>query len=1446
MPPKSQIASKKSATRAAQPEASAEGSSQDVEIGSAIEREERENESEDDHENHDKNREEDREREKDRVKILEEKMEAILQALSKSTLTHQPRTPSPPRRQTRNPSPTRSRKSAGSKSSSSKSSTSTISNAEISKELMKLIPRYDGTGGIQRLLEYIDNFEDFAAGAELPSSTELTLATAKLTGDAKMWWREHRKTTSVDDPNRIRNWTMLQKELLDTFAPPEYAETVRVKLRSLKQKGSIAEYNASFRRLSMQITMEFEEAKFVYVQGLSPRIRELVRTKDGITDIRKLMLACLKLDVQGEKHSQTSEAYTADNTTKSSTNFSNKRSQGQGQGRGQGQRGHQDRKTQNQTSRDRCRRCKTDDHAWFKCPNITCIICDAKGHVPKSCPNLEIARESAKKRSSNTAQVNMAQANLVTVIDSGATQHMFNRLDLFGTTTERNSRVKCANNQELKSSLVGPVELEMQGTTTKILQDALYVPELRQNLLSVRALTKEGNDVIFRRNGTVELVEDNSDEPITIGRAVGDLYQLNENENESDYAMFTVQESAENHELWHHRLGHPSRKILSIMPDHVIGLRLSGADKDKNKVDESFCKGCAYAKSHRLPFPRATFNRSKEVLGRIHTDVCGPLPLSIGGAKYILTIIDDATRYATIYFLMAKSDAFGRIVEFHNYTERQTGKKLKIIRSDGGGEFVNHEMTSYLAKNGIHQELTTANTPEQNGVAERYNRTLMEATRALMHTAGVPEELWAELSSTAAYLRNRTPSRAINNKTPFECWFGRKPNVEYLRIIWADAYVHISKSKRTSKISTRSTKMKLIGYDVSKKAYRLWNPTQSRIEIHRDVIFDELAAFNTPNLSVDDEYEIEEIIGEKFIDDEKFYLVKWLGYADEDTWEPRGNLKDTEALEKWSNRVEDTAAYVSRVDNNEPEPTSFAEATSSDDAKNWREAIDSELESINENNTWTIIPKKEITPGRRPIGCKWVFKRKLNTNGEVERYKARLVAKGYAQQQGVDYDETYAPVAKFTSIRVILSIGAFLNMEIHQMDVKTAFLNGDLTEEIYMDVPEGVQATEDNVCKLNKTLYGLKQSPRMWNEKIDEYLRQQKFERLNSDHSIYIRQVGNGGHDIIALYVDDLILLTNTIERMKDLKDELSKKFKMTDCGELHHFLGIRVIRDRQERKLTLDQEHYAKEVITKYGMTECKVVTTPLDPSVQLKAANDDNYADPTLFRQIIGSLMYLMIGTRPDLAAAVSIVSQFASNPTQQHLQAAKRIIRYLKKSAEQKLHLGSTKLRLIGYSDANWGNDQNSRRSTSGYLFYYGGLVSWSSKKQATVALSSTEAEYMALTHATKEAIWLRSLISELKTELRLTEPTLIYEDNQSCIALAKNPVQHARTKHIDIQHHFIRDKVDSKEIELAYSPTDEMIADALTKALPHPRFSKHVESMGLKYGNSSNTSNDATSQ
>ena len=471
-----------------------------------------------------------------------------------------------------------------------------------------------------------------------------------------------------------------------------------------------------------------------------------------------------------------------------------------------------------------------------------------------------------------------------------------------------------------------------------------------------------------------------------------------------------------------------------------------------------------------------------------------------------------------------------------------------------------------------------------------------------------------------------------------------------------------------------------------------------------------------------------------------------------------------------------------------------------------------------------------------------MFKVKTNADGEIERYKARLVAKGFSQVEGIDYTETFAPVAKYGSIRCVLALAAQLDLEVHQMDVKTAFLNGDLEEEIYMRQPPGyiTDETKDKVWKLKKCLYGLKQAPRMWWIKLDAYLQSIGFTRGTADHSIYVRRSGQE-LVILTVYVDDLLIASNQMDAVKRTKEELKSRFEMSDMGEAHYILGIRITRDRANRKIYLSQAKYVKKVLSKFGMEDCKPISTPLEVNQKLsksmspQTAEDRDYMATVPYRQAVGSLMHAMIGTRPDICFAVGAVSKFMSDPGKEHWTAVKRILRYLRGTQDYQLELSgsdnSTTVVLHGYCDSDWGGNPDDRRSTSGYAFSLGrGAINWSSKRQPTTALSSTEGEYMASTHATKEAIWLRTLLKDLGFEQ--VGATTIYTDNQGCLDLAKNPTHHARTKHIDIQHHFVREQMELKTIELKYCPSEDNTADVLTKSLAGTKHAKFTYALGLE--------------
>jgi hypothetical protein len=437
-----------------------------------------------------------------------------------------------------------------------------------------------------------------------------------------------------------------------------------------------------------------------------------------------------------------------------------------------------------------------------------------------------------------------------------------------------------------------------------------------------------------------------------------------------------------------------------------------------------------------------------------------------------------------------------------------------------------------------------------------------------------------------------------------------------------------------------------------------------------------------------------------------------------------------------------TAKIAKIMDEDEPKMLNEA-INHPQHGEQWKEAIQAEYDSIMKNQTWILTPRPK---DRQIVSSKWIFKYKYDESGSIIRFKARLVARGFSQVYGVDYFDTYVPVAKHQSIRILFAIAAAEGLEIHQMDVITAFLAGDVIEVIYMEQPEGFkQGNNDLVCQLRKGLYGLKQGARAWNQKIRRYLKSIGFEQTHSDHCVYI----NKDTDVIlALWVDDLIIFSKNTSAIEEVKDQLRKEFEMKDLGELKYFLGIQVKRDRKLQQIHIDQSTYIKAILKRFEMHNSKPAETPIATGTKLVQARvDDILVDPKRYQSMVGSLMYLMVCTRPDIAYALSQVSQFSNKPTSIHESAVKRIFRYLRHTSEVGLTFSGSKLKLEGYSDADWGASED-RKSISAYIFMLcNAAISWSSRKQSTTALSTTESEYMAMVQALKEIIWIQRLLHEL---------------------------------------------------------------------------------------------------
>ena len=480
--------------------------------------------------------------------------------------------------------------------------------------------------------------------------------------------------------------------------------------------------------------------------------------------------------------------------------------------------------------------------------------------------------------------------------------------------------------------------------------------------------------------------------------------------------------------------------------------------------------------------------------------------------------------------------------------------------------------------------------------------------------------------------------------------------------------------------------------------------------------------------------------------------------------------------------------------------------------------MEREMGSLRSNEVWELV---EPPPERKIVGSKWIFRKKMDANGTVNRYKARLVAQGCSQRFGLDYEETFSPVVCFESVRSVVALGAQHKFQLHQMDVTTAFLHGELSEEVYMEQPEGyiVPGKEHMVCRLKRSIYGLKQAPRCWNYALDKRLKEMGFKQTSGDPCLYVSSDQEGDVFIIAVYIDDIILGGMSEAKMKEVKKELSQTFKMKDLGPLHHFLGVTVIQDQSTGNIWLGQPLYTENLLLKFGMGDCKPVKTPVNQDVKLtQCESDDDVYDQKLYQAMVGSLLYLSTRTRPDIAYAVGSVARFCAKPTKEHWTGVKRILRYLKGTANfGLLYTQDASPDCFGYCDADWAGDVGDRKSTSGYVFLQGGAaITWKSSKQSCVALSTAEAEYVALCAAAQEAVWLQQLASDLLN--KNIRATTILEDNQSAICMAKNQQSHRRTKHIEIKYHFIRDLVEAGRIKLIYCPSEKMVADMLTKGLP----------------------------
>lgn len=1045
-------------------------------------------------------------------------------------------------------------------------------------------------------------------------------------------------------------------------------------------------------------------------------------------------------------------------------------------------------------------------------------------------------------------------------LDSGATSHMCCDKSMFTLFAENKATIMLAADKFVESPGIGTVTFKTEYSQIEM-REVLYVPTLHMNFLSINKAAQNGNSTSF--DAEEALIKNKQGKIMLRAMLKNNLYVYTmPPETSAVYMLNDISLATK----WHNRFGHLNFQSLKQISEKnlVHGFKID------NMPTEINCDTCNQAKLCALPFPQKANRVTERVLELIHTDVCGPMNVkSPGGNRYFVTFIDDFSRKIYVYFMRAKSEVFEKFNLFKSYVECQTGQKIKTLRSDNGKEYINNDFINCLNKCGIKRQLTVPYTPQQNGVAERANRTIVEMAKSLLIHAQLEEFLWAEAVKTAVYLRNRCPTKALNGQTPFEIWKNRKPSVKHLRVFGSRAFA-VDK-KRKGKFQAKSKEYIFVGYSSAAKAYRLYDRQKREIVERRDVKFVEgdFDAKVTEKCNIsdrNDDFSTNIIRFESNIESPEQDSATFVQAKAEPEQHNSSNSTDSSEEEKEfvlardsdvqsrpptpkSEEVENVSQSVPRrpkslriqaakqrhilnnlnsVDDIEA-PQSVADALKSKHANDWQLSMQKEYDALMANNTWSLV---NLPSGKKAIGSKWVFRIKRNKEGEIEKYKSRLVAKGCGQQFGVNYWETFSPVIRYETIRMLFAIAAEKQLHMHQVDISNAYLNSKLQEDVYMRQPENFVDKQhpNKVLKLQKAIYGLKQSGRAWNNTLDEVIQSMDFKRCKNEPCLYVKD-HQQQFSYIAVYVDDLIIICPTEDDINEIKQKIALKFEMQDGGQLNFFLGMEIYREGKQGAVSLCQKKYIRSLLDNYSMQHCRPVATPLDPGFQVGCTNEKcAKVNITQYQSLIGSLMYLAVLSRPDIMHAISKLSQRNTDPHVEHETAAKHVLRYLAGTINLSIVYRKSNEPVKGFADADWANDQVDRKSYSGYTFFLGNSAfSWASSKQSIVALSSTEAEYVALSAAAKEAVYLRRILAEIGWSI--SEPMTIYGDNISSQSIARNPVHHKRTKHIDIKYHFIREKVETNEIELKYISTDKNVADVLTKSLCKQKHNGFVKDLGL---------------
>ncbi|KAJ9520604.1 hypothetical protein QJQ45_007493 [Haematococcus lacustris] len=1075
-------------------------------------------------------------------------------------------------------------------------------------------------------------------------------------------------------------------------------------------------------------------------------------------------------------------------------------------------------------------------HAVGLSPMLPCVVDKHASLAP------EPVAEPALLAVASTQQLDSSMR--VWVADSGASHHITPERSLLHGYQGFAQPVPMGlgkSSVQLYAYGKGKVRLAVDGVRME-LQDVLWAPEASTNYFSTLAAAQKGWEI---RQSADSITMHSSKGEVVTGRVVGRQYQLSGSAQPAVVACEPPASAqavtAVTPQLLHERLGHLSYRAIGdmISKGMVEGVELSAGQC--RAAGSGVCPGCAAGKLHRrvadtLPSLAA---RVAAPCDLVHTDVCGPLRIpNAAGYCFVLTFLDEHSGLSLIALLKAKSEVPAAIRDAVEWFETQGGRKVKVLRSDRGTEYVNQAVREFLSGKGIIHQQTAPYSPQQNGSAERLNRTLFEKGRCLLYSSGLSVNFWPYALRFANYVRNLSLVRGKMG-TPWELFWGVRPDLSALRVFGARAYAHVPEHMR-SKLGSKAVQGVLVGYELSSKAYQVLLPG-GKLLITKDVVFDELDR-GPPTREAD----LAMLLPQP--EPEPGVLVPHAVHVPVQVHAPAppaavpaplelapappgGAISSTGAGSGSSAEADGSGAagsgaagsgaagsgegtraggsgnsaegaaggegsgaanllrQSSRLRGIQPEfagvrsvavaelpaegpaiPATIEEALAGPQSEQWSLAADEEMQSLLSYGTWELV---ELPEGCRPLDNRWVFSVKRDGRGSIVRFKARLVVKGFLQREGIDFHELHAPVSKHAT------------------------------------------------------------APRAWHARLKEELEQLGFTASAADSCLFTMMRGSS-KVLLAVYVDDCLLAVSQgdMGTLEWVKQQLAAVFDIHQLGPVEQFLGMRISRDRAARQLVLSQEQYALSVVDRYGLADSRPRAVPLSTAEQLQREGVQQQSEAGhSFAEVIGSLQHLAVVSRPDISHAVGVLAKFMAAPTKEHWRVLRGVLRYVADTAAMGLMYGAS-AGLVGFCDADFAGDTDTRRSTTGHVFMlHGGAVSWSSRRQPTVAASTTESEYMACSAAGKEGLWLRGVLADLSLGSAVVQPVTIMCDNEAALTLVKHPIASARSKHIDVLHHFVRERVARGELVFKFCGSAANVADVFTKALPSVKFEFCKAGMGM---------------